>query len=600
MTTATAPAATSTVHKGGSWLTEALRAGDIFTPEMFSEEQRLIGRTADEFMAAEVHPNIERFEQKDWDLLRQTVRKCADLGLLGADVPESLGGVDLDKVSSLLISERFGPNSSFATTFAVQVNLATLPILMFGTDEQKRTYVPRLVTGEIIGAYALSESGAGSDALGIKARAARQPDGSFVLSGEKMWISNGGFADMIIVFAKVDGEHFTAFIVDRAFPGVASGKEEHKLGLHGSSTTSILLQDVHVPAANLLGEIGKGHRIAFNVLNFGRLKLGAMCIGGGTVVIARAAKYAATRRQFGQAIANFGAIKHKIGEMTARLYAIESALYRTAGLMDAFIEARRTSPEDASALLAVGEEYAVEASMLKVAGTEMVDFLIDEEIQIHGGNGFVRDYPAERAYRDARVNRIFEGTSEINRLLIPGMLMRRALKGELPILKAAKAIQDELMAPPAMGARAAGGPLAEEHAAVAGFKKAALAVMGVGMLKFGEKLGDEQEVMMSIADMIMEAFQAESAVLRAMAAQAGVAPNAALHEDAARVFVNDAAGRVEASAKQALAATADGDMLRTHLAALRRLLKWTPVNTVAMRRRLADATVAKGAYLFRS
>ena len=597
MTTAVAPAATSTVHKGGSWLTEALRAGDIFTPEMFSEEQRLMGRTADEFMAAEVYPNIERFEQKDWDLLRQTVRKCADLGLLGADVPESLGGVDLDNVSSLHLSERLGPNSSFATTFAVQVNLATLPLLMFGTDEQKRRYVPRLVTGEIIGAYALSESGAGSDALGSKARAVRQPDGSFVLSGEKMWISNGGFADMIIVFAKVDGEHFTAFIVDRAFPGVASGKEEHKLGLHGSSTTSILLQDVPVPAANLLGEIGKGHKIAFNVLNFGRLKLGAMCTGGGTVVVGRAARYAAARRQFGQAIASFGAIKHKLGEMTARLYAAESALYRTAGLMDGFIEARRTSLEDPAALVAVGEEYAVEASILKVAGSEMVDFLIDEEIQVHGGNGYVRDYPAERSYRDARVNRIFEGTNEINRMLATGMILRKALKGELPLFAAAKRVGDELMSLPSFAEPAPPEFLDAEAALVTAMKKTILAALGLAAQKHGDTLKDHQEILSDTADMIMEAYACESALLRVRkrAARDGE-PAAAGMADLLTLYAHDAIDRVAIWGQQVLAMTSEGDELRTALAGLRRLTKHDPVDRAKLHDAIAARLLEAGGY----
>ncbi|MEK6631353.1 MAG: acyl-CoA dehydrogenase family protein, partial [Acidobacteriota bacterium] len=392
---------------------------------------------------------------------------------------------------------------------------------------------------------------AGSDALGARARAVRQPDGSFVLTGEKMWISNGGFADLIIVFAKVDGEHFTAFIVEKAFPGVSSGKEEHKLGLHGSSTTPIVLQDARVPGENLLGEIGKGHRVAFNVLNFGRLKLGSMCTGGGIAVIGESAKYASTRRQFGHPIADFGAIKHKLGEMTARVYGVESLLFRTAGLFDAAIAAHRQGTEDTAAVLAAGEEYAVEASIAKVAGSEMADYVIDENIQIHGGNGFVRDYPAERHYRDARVNRIFEGTNEINRLLIPGMLLRRAMKGELGIIQAAKRLQDELLAPPKLsGASGVGGPLADERQTVDAFKKVALAVLGVAMLRFGEKLGDEQEVMMSVADILIDTYQAESAVLRAIGAANRAHPTASLQQDAARVFVNDAAWRVESNAKQ--------------------------------------------------
>jgi len=589
----------SLATKGGGWLLATTEPSAIFTPDRFTEEHKLIGQTADEFMSTEVLPNIDRLEQKDWAFARQLLRHCGEIGLLGADTPEAYGGVHLDKISSLILSERLALSASFATSYGAQVNLSLLAILLFGTEAQKQKYVPRLVTAEIIGAYGLSESGAGSDALAAKTRALRQADGSFVITGEKMWISNGGFADLFIIFAKVDGQHFTAFIVEREAPGVSTGKEEHKMGLLGSSTTSVVLQDVRVPAESVLGEVGKGHRVAFNVLNFGRLKLGFMCAGGSIAVIGESARYGAARQQFGHPIATFGAIKYKIGEMSARTYALESMLYRTAGLLDAAITERQTSREDMAAVLAAGEEYAVEASIAKVAGSEVADYVLDENIQIHGGNGFVKDYPAERHFRDARVNRIFEGTSEINRLLIPGILMRRALKGDLPIIQAAKKLQDELMGPPQMGARTTGGLLGDEQHTVASFKKVALAVMGVGMLRHAEKLGDEQEVMFSIADILIDTYQAESGVLRAIDAAARSLPTAALQQDAAQVFVNDAAARVEFNAKQALAALADGDMLRMHLAALRRLLKPAPVNTIASRRRIADATVAKGGYLFR-
>jgi len=586
-------------QRGGGWLLETVGPSGIFTPERFTDEHRLIGQTADEFMATEVMPNLPRLENKDWDFSRVLLRKCAELGLLGADTPERFGGVHLDKVSSLLISERLAISASFATTYGGQVNLALLAILLFGTEAQKLKYAPRLVTAEIVGAYGLSESGAGSDALNAKTRAMRQPDGSYVITGEKMWISNGGFADLYIIFAKVDGEHFTAFIVERAWPGVSSGKEEHKMGLLGSSTTPVLLQDVKVPADAVLGEVGKGHKVAFNVLNFGRLKLGFMCAGGSMAVIGESSKYAAQRQQFGHPIASFGAIKHKIGEMTARTYAVESSNYRTAGLLDAMIADHRTSPEDMAAVLAAGEEYAIEASIAKIAGSETADYVLDQNIQVHGGNGFVKDYPAERHYRDARVNRIFEGTNEINRLLIPGLLMRRALKGDLPLIKAAKKLQEELMGPPQMAGKAAGGPLGDEQQTVTGLKKVVLAVLGVAMLRHGEKLADHQEVMMSIADIAIDTYLAESAVLRALDAGARSLPTAAFQAAAAQVFVNDAAARTEFNAKQALAALAEGDMLRMHLAALRRLLKPAPVNTIALRRQLAEATVAKGAYLFR-
>ena len=586
----------TTILRGGEWLLQATSPDDVFTPERMTEEHRLIGRTAQEFVDNEVLPNLDRLEEKDWSLARDLVRRAGALGLLGVDVPEEYGGVGLDKVSSLIVSERMARSASFGATFGAQANLTVIPLFLFGTEEHKRKYLSKILTGELIGAYGLSETGSGSDALGARTRAATQPDGSFVLNGEKMWITNGGFADLVVVFAKVDGEQFTAFLVERGF-GIKSGKEEHKMGLHGSSTTALIFQDVKVPAANVLGEIGKGHKVAFNVLNFARFKLGAACEGGAHGAIAESATYAAQRRQFGQPIASFGAIKHKLGEMIARTYAVESLLYRTAGLVDARIAATPHDEKDGSAALAAFEEYAIEASIAKVAGSEALNYVLDENIQIHGGNGYVRDYPAERHFRDARVNRIFEGTNEINRLLIPGMLARRAVKGDLALIPAAKALQDELLGPPSMPESDAA-PLADERRAVAAFKKVALMLAGLAMQTYGTKLGDEQEVLMHVADVMIDVYGAESAVLRASSPGARQSPRAALHDAAAQVFVNDAAFRVEASARQALAAMAEGDTLRTMLAGLRRLLKVTPINTVVLRRRLADEAVARGAYPF--
>src|SRR5687767_9511374 len=583
----------SEVRKGGSWLLEDVGPSEVFTPEKLSDEHRLMAQTTDEFIDTEVLPNLDRLETKDWELARTLIRRCGELGLLGTNVPEEYGGLDLDKVSSLIVAERIARSASFATTYGGQANLCVLPIFLFGTDAQKEQYLPKLVAGELVGAYALSETGSGSDAFAAKTRASRAPDGSWTLNGEKMWITNGGFADVIIVFAKVDGEHFTAFIVEKAFPGVSSGKEEHKMGLHGSSTTPILLQEARVPAANVLGEVGKGHKIALNTLNFGRFKLGGMCVGGSRTAIGDAARYAAERKQFGHPIASFGAIKHKLGEMTARTYAMESLMYRTAGLIDASL-LDHEGPSVAKAF----EEYAIEASIAKVGGTEVLDYVLDENVQIHGGNGFVKDYPAERYYRDARVNRIFEGTNEINRMLIPGMLIRRALKGELPLIAAAKKLQDEVMSPSVpssgFGEEAA---LGEEFRAVAAFKKVALMVLGTAMQTYGPKLNDEQEVLSYAADIMIDTFAAESAVLRASAAIAGTLPRAEFHEAAARIFVNDAAQRIDGAARSALGAMGDGDTLRTLLAALRRVLKVTPVNTVALRRRLADETVERGRYI---
>jgi len=585
-------AVAANVRKGGSWLLEETEPASVFTPEKLSDEHRLMAQTVEEFVATEVMPNIDRLETKDWNLARTLVERAGELGLLGISVPEQYGGLDLDKVSALVVSERIARSASMAAAYGAQANLTILPIVLFGTDTQKAKYLPGLVSGEKIGAYALSESGSGSDALAARTRATRQADGSWVLNGEKMWITNGGFADVFIIFAQADGDQFTAFIVERAF-GVKSGNEEHKMGLHGSSTTPILLQDVRVPADNLLGEIGKGHKVALNTLNFGRFKLGAMCSGGCRAAIGEASKYAKQRKQFGHPIADFGAIKYKLGEMTARTYALESLMYRTAGLID--ITVAEGGGHGGSDIAAALEEFAVEASIAKVMGSETLDYVLDENVQIHGGNGFVKDYPAERSYRDARVNRIFEGTNEINRMLIPGMLIRRALKGEIGLIPAAKRLQDEVLSPGGASPSTDEG-LDADLRTVGSFKKVALMVLGTAMQTYGSKLSDEQEVLCAAADILIDTYAAESAVLRARDAVGNSRSDAALHDASARTFVNDATQRVHASATNALAAMAEGDTLRTLLAALRRVLKATPVNTVALRRTLADATVARGSY----
>ena len=579
---------TSPSRRGADWLFDSTAAESLLTPEGLSDEHRLMAQTAQEFLTKEILPVLDQLETKDWALARSLVKRCGDLGLLGTDVPESYGGIDLDKAAAIVVGEAMGGSASFATTFGAQTGLAIIPILCFGTEAQKQKYLPGIVSGELVGAYCLSESGSGSDALGARARATRQPDGSWVLNGEKMWITNGGFADIYIVFAKVDGEQFSAFIVEKGFPGVSHGKEEHKMGLHGSSTTPVLLQDARVPAGNLLGEVGKGHKIAFNVLNYGRFKLAGMCSGGAKMAVGEAARYATTRRQFGQPIAGFGAIRHKLGDMLARAYGVESALYRTTGLIDAAIAAGGGT---ADAALAALEEFAIEASILKVASSEMLDFVLDENIQIHGGNGFVRDYPAERHYRDARVNRIFEGTNEINRLLVPGMLMKRALKGHLPLISAAKKLQDELLT--AGGVGGAGGAGGVEP-----LKKTGVMVLGLAMQTYGVAIEQEQEVLMLASDILMDAFVAESALLRAERSAALALPTAALQHDAATILVHDAGLRIDAAARTAIQAMSTGDTQRTMLAALRRILKVAPVNTIAARRRLSDAVIAKKAYLF--
>ena len=580
-------------RRGAIWLFEETDPESIFTPARLTDEHRLIAQTAEEFVTNEVMPAVERLEAKDWVLARQLLKRGAELGLLGIGVPEEYGGLDLDKATSLVVVEQIARAASFATAFGGQANLCSLPFVLFGTPEQKARYLPALVAAEMIGAYALSESGSGSDALAAKTRADRQPDGSWRLNGEKMWISNGGFADLLIVFAQADGDKFTAFIVERSWPGVSSGKEEHKMGLHGSSTTPIVLQDVAVPASHVLGEVGRGHKVALNTLNYGRFSLGAMCSGGARGSIGDAARYAAQRRQFGKPIAEFGAIRHKLGEMTARTYAAESLVYRTAGLIDTAIAA---SARDGAALAAAFEEYAIESSIAKVACSETLDFVLDETVQILGGNGYVKDYPAERNYRDARVNRIFEGTNEINRLLIPGMLVRRGLKGGLPLVAAAKRLQDEMLSP-SSPATPGEDDLQMALQTVASFKRTALAVLGTAMQTYGEKLSEEQEVLSYAADVLIEVYAAESAVLRALASRARGDGRAALHAAAAQIVVHDGAQRVEMAARSALGGMAEGDTLRTLLAALRRMLKPQPVNTITLRRQLAEAVTAGGGYI---
>jgi alkylation response protein AidB-like acyl-CoA dehydrogenase len=581
----------ATAVRGAAWLFDTADPSSVFTPERVSDEHRLIAQTAREFAAKEVVPGIDRLEQKDWAFARQLLRRSGELGLLGVDAPEEYGGVGLDKAAALIVSRYLSGSASFSAAFGAQGNLAIVPILLFGTPDQKTRYLPALIAGEMVGAYALSESGSGSDALNASARATRLADGNFSLNGEKMWITNGGFADVFIVFAKIDGEQFSAFIVERGFPGVSSGHEEHKMGLQGSSTTPLILQDARVPAANLLGEAGKGHKVAFNVLNFGRFKLGAMCVGGAAAAIAEAARYASSRKQFGKPIAEFGAIKQKLGQMTARTYAVESLLYRTAGLIDAAIAGNTA----ADSVLAAMEEFAIEASIAKVAGSEALDYVLDENVQIHGGNGFVHDYPAERHYRDARVNRIFEGTNEINRLLIPGMLIKRGLKGSLPLIAAARTLQDDLLSPAAVREPGDAGPWTAQLCAVEAFKHVGIMILGLAMQRYGEAIADQQEVLLAAADIIIAAACGESAVLRAMSA-----PDAAStwHADAAGIYLELAAADVDLSAKRALATIAEGDTLRTYLAALRRLLKATPADTIAQCRRLADETTRTGAYIF--
>jgi alkylation response protein AidB-like acyl-CoA dehydrogenase len=581
--------------RGGSFLIEERAPDEIFTPEDFSEEQVMIGQTADDFMVQELVPRLPELLKLDYELSRGLLRKAGELGLLGVEVPEEYGGLGLDKVSGSLVAEKAGRDGSFATTFAVQVGIGTLPIVYFGTEAQKKKYLPKLVSGEWVSSYSLSEASSASDAMNAKARAVLSPDGkSWILNGEKMWLSNAGFADLYITFAKVDGEHFTAFIVEKGMPGVSLGAEEKKTGIKGSSTRPLILTDAVIPKENLLGDIGKGHKIAFNILNIGRFKLGAMVTGGAKLTVGVAASYGNSRTAFGQPITSFGLIKQKIGQMAILAYVSESLVYRTAGMIDRNLaDVGLTDPETALKRI---EEYDVECSMVKVWCSEMCDYVVDENVQIFGGAGFVEDYPAERYWRDARVNRIYEGTSEINRLLVPGRLIRKALKGELPIFQKAKALLDELTGGPSPEAPAEGF-LAAEARMLAGAKKVALMCLGTAVQKRGEALKDDQEVLAHFADIAMEAYALESALLRTRKRAAARGEDATrLQEAAVRCYAQDAMDEIEASARRLLAAVEEGDTLRTLLAALKRFMKREVCNTVALRRQVADAAIERAGY----
>ena len=590
-------ASTSHTHvAGGSFLIEERAPEEVFTPEDFTEQHLLIAQTAEEFANKEITPNIEKLEGKDLPLLRSLVRKAGELGLSGADVPEQYGGMQMDKVTSALIADRLAKYAGFSATWGAHTCIGTLPIIYFGTEQQKKKYLPGLASGETVGAYALSESSSGSDALHCRARATLSPDGKhYVLNGEKMWITNAGFADLFIVFAKVDSEKFTAFIVERNFPGFSVGAEEHKMGIRGSSTCPLILNDCQVPVENVLGEIGKGHMIAFNVLNVGRFKLGAGSVGGARHCIESAIAYAKQRKAFGKVIADFGLIREKLGNIATGIFVGEAMAYRTVGQMDAALAQLGDTHEDMAPVRKIIDEYAVECSILKVWGSEFLDFVVDEMVQIYGGYGFVEEYPAERAYRDSRINRIFEGTNEINRLVITGFLMKRAMTGQLPLMPAIKKLMDEVVS----GARDDGleGPLAEEQKLVAASKKITLFAAGVATQKYMQALQHEQEIMGAIANMAIETYAMESAVLRARKIVERHAESAALATAMTQVYLMSAMEKVEAAARMVLAAASDGDMLRTQMAILRRLCKHDPFNTIALRQTIAQRVIEAGKYV---
>jgi alkylation response protein AidB-like acyl-CoA dehydrogenase len=581
------------VVAGGGFLLEEHAPARVFTPEDFTEEHQMIRDTTREFVDNEVRPRLPELERHDWKLSRHLIEQAAGLGLLGATIPEEYGGLALDQVSGVIVAENIGRSSSFGVTYGAQTSIGLLPILYFGTEEAKRKYIPRIVGGEIVTAYALTEAGSGSDAQGAKTTARLSEDGAhYVLNGEKMWITNGGYADLFIVFAKVDGDKFSGFVVERG-PGVTNGEDEEKMGIKGSSTTAVILSDAKVPVENLLGEVGDGAKIAFNILNIGRFKLGASVLGGSKLMIHEAVRYANERHQFNQPISNFGAIRHKIAEMAVRTWVGDAMVYRTVGM----IEEASANATDAKSKLKAIEEYAVECSIIKVAASETCDFCADEMVQIYGGYGYSADYPAERAYRDSRINRIFEGTNEINRLLIPGQLMKRAMKGRLPLLQAAQALQDEVLSP-SFDLDEDDSLLAAETKLAANAKKVALMVLGTAAQKFMMALEKQQEILMGVADIVIDAYAMESALIRAKKCVAKQGEQAAArYVDMAQVFCNDAVQRIEARAKNTLAAITEGDDLRMLLAALRRFTKQTPINTVAARQRIAEPLIKSNRYV---
>jgi butyryl-CoA dehydrogenase len=578
---------------GGIFLISEPRPDEVFTPEDFDDQHRLIAQTAEAFADNEIMPVAGRIEKKDYALCRELLKKASDLGLTSVDVPEEYGGSDMDKVSSAIIADRTSKSASFSVTWGAHAGIGTLPIVYFGTDEQKRKYLPKLASGEWIGAYALSESSSGSDALNCRTRAVLSPDGShYLLNGEKMWITNAGFADLFIVFAKVDGEKFTAFIIERTFPGITPGAEEHKLGIRGSSTCPLILNDCQVPVENVLGEVGRGHIIAFNILNVGRFKLGAACVGGARASLQNAIGWAKERKAFQKTIADFGLVREKIAQMATQIYVGESMIYRTVGMMDGALgQIDKHSANGATEIRRAIEEYAVECSVIKVWCSEMLDFIVDETMQIYGGYGFVEEYPAERAYRDSRVNRIFEGTNEINRLIITGWLLKRAMNGQLPLLPAIKKLMDDVMS--GSNGDYAEGPLAAERALLANAKRMCLFVAGAASQKYLDKMADHQEVMAAIADMVIECYAMDSALARALKL---AAPETSASAAMTQIYFSGAMPRIEAAARKVLADVAEGDMLRTQMAILRRLAKHEPANVIALQEQVASRTLEAGKY----
>jgi len=584
---------------GGGFLVRETSPEDVFTPEDLSEEQRMMGRLAREFIETEVKPRAEQIEHQDWELTVSLLRRAGELGLLSVEIPTRYGGLGLDVVTSLVIAERLIEGGSFAISLFDHTGIGTLPIAWFGNPDQKARYLPSLATGTKIGSYALTEPGSGSDALAAKTRAVLSPDGRhYILNGTKQFITNAAFADLYITYAKVDGDKFSAFIIDRDTPGVTLGQEENKMGIKGTSTRSVILDNARVPVENLLYEIGKGHKVAFDILNIGRFKLGAGCLGTCKLALREAVRYARQRVQFGQPIASFGLIQKKLAEMAVRTYATESMLYRTAGLIDrAMAGVDQRSDEAGLETARRVEEYAVECSINKVYASEALDYVADETVQIFGGYGYIADFPAERIYRDARINRIFEGTNEINRLLIPVTLFRRAMQGRLPLLDEAQRLLDELLAYHPAQVRPVGGPLGEQARLVALARKVAVMVAGAAVQTYRDRVQEEQEILGLLSDLTIELFAMESALLRALKAVARDGAEAAEPKvDLATACINDAFARVGLLATEALASMAEGDTLRTQLSGLRKLTRFTPINPTRLRRAIARRVIEAEQY----
>ncbi|NJP38301.1 acyl-CoA dehydrogenase family protein [Alkalicoccus luteus] len=590
--------ATTEKVKGGGFLLDSQTAENVFTPEDFSEEHKMIAKTTEDFVKNKVVPEIEHIENHEFDRSVRLLKEAGELGLLGADVPEEFGGIGLDKISSSLITEKFALAGSFSLTQGAHVGIGSLPIVFFGNQQQKENYLPALASGEKIAAYALTEPTSGSDALSAKTTAKLTEDGShYVLTGEKQWITNAGFADVFVVYAKVDGEHFSAFIVERDYEGVSVGPEEKKMGIKGSSTRTLILDEAKVPKENLLGEVGKGHVIAFNILNVGRYKLGVGCIGGAKRAIELSAKYANERKQFKIPISKFTLIQKKLAEMAAKTYAMESTIYRTGGLIDqAFENLSEEEQKDGAAIGKAIGEYAIECSLNKFFGSEVLDFVVDEAVQIHGGYGFMAEYEVETMYRNSRINRIFEGTNEINRMLVPATIMRKAMKGELPLLEQAGGLQEELMM--MMPQEVGDEPLEQERYLLENAKKVFLMIAGTAAQKYGEKLQKEQELLANVADIVNEVFNIESMILRTEKAMARDGEEKAAQKLLmTQVYSQEAFNNIEAVAKESLVALEEGDSLRTMLSILKKLTRHNPVNLIAKKRELAQKIIAEERYV---